>query len=638
MKTLTTEMKNLGKGLETVGKGAETAKGAGTILSKIGGGLKTIAMAGITAFDIGIWSYNITSLFKAFKGYKEAGDALDGIRQKYTELYNSMNEEQQIEWLKMLGVESLEEAIEQAEKDFEGVPTNLWEGFKQGMGYYFGENGVGVIQLFKDAFGGVVGFVKGLFGIESPSKVFFEIAGYIAEGFFNGLIDGFANILSWLNENLAQPIINFFADAGTWLLESGAALIGGLADGIESMKEALSQKWDDIKDAASKKWEEIKTSVYDIAENLRGDLEEKWEEAKKNAVEKFEQLKDDAVELFTTMRNKVIEKAKEMKEKVLSKIQELKTNALSKIEGLKNEAVSKFNTLKEEAIGKFNALKDGALGAFENLKTNAEITFNNMKTSVVGIAGNIAEDVSHKFWDMVDWASDAFWSVVDNASTIMSKVPGAISSALSGVGSAVSGAFNNASSWLTGVGEDIVSGITSGINKGTSSTSFFNATNSIGKLAENFTRKRLDSHSPSRVFMDIGEDVVEGFNLGIEKNDDSTRDVLKDWMAGISKIEFPTWNLDAAMPKSNLRTDTYSHTDLSGIAQIDNSGIEQSVRQGVAEAVGSLLLPYLNDIAQSSRTTANKKFGITQKEVGQAAAQYARDYQMRTGRLAYGTN
>lgn len=84
-----------------------------------------------------------------------------------------------------------------------------------------------------------------------------------------------------------------------------------------------------------------------------------------------------------------------------------------------------------------------------------------------------------------------------------------------------------------------------------------------------------------------------------------------------------------------------NHNELVGqfsngkTAVANNEQITDGIKQGVREAVAEILVPYLSDIAQSSRETANKEFGITQNEVGKAARNYARDYTTRTGRPAY---
>lgn len=70
-------------------------------------------------------------------------------------------------------------------------------------------------------------------------------------------------------------------------------------------------------------------------------------------------------------------------------------------------------------------------------------------------------------------------------------------------------------------------------------------------------------------------------------------------------------------------------------AVANNEQITEGIKQGVKEAVSEILAPYLADIAQNTRETANKEFGITESAIGKAARNYAKDYTTRTGRPAY---
>ena len=153
-------------------------------------------------------------------------------------------------------------------------------------------------------------------------------------------------------------------------------------------------------------------------------------------------------------------------------------------------------------------------------------------------------------------------------------------------------------------------------------------------MAINANRKKIDGHSPSRVFMDIGKDIVDGLDIGITKNAKSTEKAVDTWLDSVLDIDIPVFDVRSVLPNSNMKLDTYAHTQFSGT--VDGTAIQQGVREGVQEAIGSLILPYLNDIAQSSRETAAKEIKIGDKAIGQAASRYAKDYQIRTGRPAYG--
>lgn len=84
-----------------------------------------------------------------------------------------------------------------------------------------------------------------------------------------------------------------------------------------------------------------------------------------------------------------------------------------------------------------------------------------------------------------------------------------------------------------------------------------------------------------------------------------------------------------------------NHTELVGrftngkTAVANNEQIVSGIEAGVERAVASVLAPYLADIAQNTRETADKEWGITKDDIGASARQYAKEYYHRTGDPAY---
>ncbi|MFJ1653521.1 phage tail tape measure protein [Streptomyces sp. NPDC088337] len=78
----------------------------------------------------------------------------------------------------------------------------------------------------------VVNWVKRLFGIKSPSKVFSSIGGYLVAGLKDGVLSAAKGIGHWVWTRLGKPAVDRFAKAGTWLLTHGRSFVGGLKDGI----------------------------------------------------------------------------------------------------------------------------------------------------------------------------------------------------------------------------------------------------------------------------------------------------------------------------------------------------------------------------------------------------------------------
>lgn len=84
-----------------------------------------------------------------------------------------------------------------------------------------------------------------------------------------------------------------------------------------------------------------------------------------------------------------------------------------------------------------------------------------------------------------------------------------------------------------------------------------------------------------------------------------------------------------------------NHTELVGrfsngkTAVANNEQIVSGIESGVERAVANVLAPYLADIAQNTRETADKDFIISNETIGKGARAYARDYFNRTGEYAY---
>ena len=67
----------------------------------------------------------------------------------------------------------------------------------------------------------------------------------------------------------------------------------------------------------------------------------------------------------------------------------------------------------------------------------------------------------------------------------------------------------------------------------------------------------------------------------------------------------------------------------------NNMQITEGIARGVREAVSGVLIPYLADIADSSRRTANKDFTVASRDVFEAVRAESSNYTRRTGELAF---
>lgn len=189
-----------------------------------GGAAAKIATGALAVADAFLVAYDVSKLTEAAKTYHEAQEThnkeTESALETYRQLYEEKGKEVADEWAAMvyqidttnMEFEEAQKAIaETIETYWEGVPQDMWEGFKQGWNDYFGENGKGLWQLFKDAFTNVIDWTKNLLGIHSPSTVFEGIGESLVDGLSKGLTETWAKITSFFAEKIEyiKSLMNF---------------------------------------------------------------------------------------------------------------------------------------------------------------------------------------------------------------------------------------------------------------------------------------------------------------------------------------------------------------------------------------------------------------------------------------------
>ncbi len=97
----------------------------------------------------------------------------------------------------------------------------------------------------ENLFSRLIGKIKELFGIHSPSTVMAEIGGYIVEGMLNGILDSLKSIGSWVKEHIFEPFINGFKNA--FGIHSPSKVMEGMGEYIiEGLLNGLKNMWGSI--------------------------------------------------------------------------------------------------------------------------------------------------------------------------------------------------------------------------------------------------------------------------------------------------------------------------------------------------------------------------------------------------------
>ena len=161
------------------------------------------------------------------------------------------------------------------------IGQNIVDGIKQGI--IDGVKGIG--EWVKAKFNVIITAVKGLFGINSPSTVFFGIGANIIAGFKNGIIKAVVGIGTWIYNILVAPLLNVVDFSS--MLEKGKALVENIKSGITqtagTLKEwfttnvssKITESWNAVKDLKvnfATKYKDIESSVKALKENIKTGL------------------------------------------------------------------------------------------------------------------------------------------------------------------------------------------------------------------------------------------------------------------------------------------------------------------------------------------------------------------------------
>lgn len=212
-----------------------------------------------------------------------------------------------------------------------------------------------LFELLGAALGGLAAFLGGLISgaVESAKEYFSgkieEMGGDIGGGILFGIIDGLANIGTWIKEHIFQPFINGFKEAfgihspSTVMQEQGVFLMEGLYNGIKSKIEKVISNFEEIKRKILNKWEEVRTKSL-----------EKWGEIKKSISAKWEEIKGDSYKKFNAIKETILKAWNNTKKST----QNIWTGIGTIIKGVVNSIIATLNKMISGVVNAFNSVID----------------------------------------------------------------------------------------------------------------------------------------------------------------------------------------------------------------------------------------------------------------------------------------
>lgn len=422
-----------------------------------------------------------------------------------------------------------------------------------------------------------VEFLGGFFGsIGKDIKNWWdkEIAGEdwkeTAVNLLNAIGKGFADIGSWVMDNMIDPLFN--------------ALVG-------------EEKWAEFKQAGRDLWNGFTQGVQEFFDDPGA-----W--IKQHIVDPFVKWFKD---LFGIHSPSTV--MKEIGQYVVEGFLE-GINFFSSIAGTVKKwgsSVVEWFTKGEDGKGIVEHFKEIAGNIISGFKDKVGSTYTTVKTNVTTWASKVKE------W----FTSNSFGGV--NLSTFATYASETIEGFKSKIGSAYTNVKTNITTWASKVKEwfqsensndswstiakNIVDGFANGVTSWARRCK--DAVVSWGQSVLNWFEDTLDINSPSKVFYKIGGFAVAGFNNAIAQVGKTTRSVVGEWANSFTNI---TPTMAMAVDTSALRyydSDAFARTISSNVEtnnEISSTGFKQAMEDFYREYVE----PTLNQIAEDTRRQADK--------------------------------
>lgn len=448
------------------------------------------------------------------------------------------------------------------------------------------------LQTALDCFNTITDIVKKIFGIHSPSTVFAEIGNNIVAGLINGITGKFTDcknkVLEWANK-----VNEWFSGTSfgkickeTWETH-GQNIITGFKDKIGSAytttRDKISTWANDVKDYFS-------GSSHGAVNNST------WTTYANNVITGF---RDKIGNTYTTVRNNISTWASDIKD-YFSGSGHGKINS------------TEWQTYANNVITGF---RDKIGNTYTSVRTNISTWASDVRDYFTGSShGNVN---ATKFADYAKGIIDGFKNKVNTHYTTVQSTMNTFASSVKTWFEKPDG--TTLVSKFRDIGKNVIQGFIDGVNSLWDTA--MEKIKAFGKSIISKGKEGTEEHSPSRAFKQIGAYVVEGFNIGVDSEKESTRKVMESW------LDFSDMNInlgtrlkinDSALKEysNNYGSDFTNEAIVQRVTrEVSTNGAVQAtlnsgggLKEAIKEALDDLgITTAVSEISKNTKTQADKK-------------------------------
>ena len=309
------------------------------------------------------------------------------------------------------------------------------------------------------------------------------------------------------------------------------ALVQGLASNAGKLVDAAVDLIVNVLNALEAKVEELVQAGIDLGIAIIEGLADGISNNQQRVEDAMEKLGQALIDAFKSLLG-IHSPSTVFNQSGIDIIQGLINGITSKV----NEVVNKIKTLATDMI---NAIKS----KFSEFLSAGKETITNIVSGISSKASEVKTKVQNAVTQALSAAKAKAGEFLSAGTQIISKLVSGISSKASEISTKIKNAITSAKNAASGmassfrsIGTNIISALGSGISSMASSIA--SKARSVVQGAINAAKSALKIHSPSRVFMEIGDYTVQGFVKGLDDNahkvDDPAKNMARRAIDGVS--------------------------------------------------------------------------------------------------------
>lgn len=307
--------------------------------------------------------------------------------------------------------------------------------------------------------------------------------------------------------------------AGSTIMNAIRSVISSVWNGIKTVfssavnivQSVFKAGFNAIKTVASTIMNAIKTVISTVWNTIKTVFSGSMSAIKNLVTSGFNLIKSTITTIMNAVKSLITSVWNAIKTVITTVVNAIKTAVTSAFNAIRSTVTSVMNAIRSLITSAWNAIKSVITSVMNAIKSVIQAGWNGVKSTITSAMSAIKSAITNGFNAVVNAIKSSMTTAVNTVKSMMSSMVSAVTGA--------AGKFLQA-------GKDLISGLISGIMS-MASAAVEAVAGVVGGIVDK-AKSMLKIKSPSRVFMGIGDDTMQGWINGMAKRQTDVSKVIKD--------------------------------------------------------------------------------------------------------------